>query len=546
MAMRRCAILAAVLTLVAGKGFDFPGVQDRLKGNHLPYETQHRPEAYPVYRRPVVPSRQLIGLATQSNGTGFENRLLATNHLNGVVAAQTSNASALSHGDALKVPAVPSHSNFFERNPSFGSILDAPPASGHPVDEGPKHPLEMDPELTGKLHRRKLRMRHHKGLKEHKSRRMEKLMEDNVGDLTALDVRRHPETQRSEATGSQAGLQGLQGAGLQAAAAQPGHLDVSHLEPGHIDSNRLESLPGLKVEYARAYIAAEEPEADSGPMELLCTVGFREYASITWTVNGRPLENYIDRSTTTTVKNDIPVKVSKIVIDQLERLPSENGKFIFECTALVDSQVTKATIALGSIIEDTCTSNAQCEARGALCSEGRCVCKPSQPVTLKSKHLTCRAASNLGWPCHYSEQCVFAQPNSVCTDRLTCDCSLGFVRSLDGKTCDKLTAAQNLLGTPCKGDADCHAVGAVCVNSLCACANDTMEKGSMCLPLGNLKLEARELGMYRGALTVNGSMPNPALVAETTSSTLQLPSGAASVSAKFFVLLGAVTFALHR
>ncbi|KAH7959588.1 hypothetical protein HPB49_012244 [Dermacentor silvarum] len=207
--------------------------------------------------------------------------------------------------------------------------------------------------------------------------------------------------------------------------------------------SRLEALAGLKVEYAWAYIAAEEPEADSGLMELLCMVSYKDYASITWTVNGRPLENFIDHSTLSTVKNDVSVKVSKITINQLGRLPSDNGKFVFECTALVNAQVTKTTIALCSIIEDTCTSNAH---------EGRCLCKPSQPVSLKSKHLTCCAAA------------VFTQPNAVCTDRLICDCTLEFVHYLDGKTCDKLhTTAENLIGQPCKVNIECHAAGAACL-----------------------------------------------------------------------------------
>ncbi|KAH7960394.1 hypothetical protein HPB49_019167 [Dermacentor silvarum] len=62
----------------------------------------------------------------------------------------------------------------------------------------------------------------------------------------------------------------------------------------------------------------------------------------------------------------------------------------------IDAQVTKATIALGSIFEDTCTSNAQCESRGASCSKGRYLYKQSEPVSLKSKHLTCHAAAGLG------------------------------------------------------------------------------------------------------------------------------------------------------
>ncbi|KAH7949939.1 hypothetical protein HPB49_017334 [Dermacentor silvarum] len=61
---------------------------------------------------------------------------------------------------------------------------------------------------------------------------------------------------------------------------------------------------------------------------------YKDYATITWTINGRLLKNLIDRSTLSTVKNDGPVKVSKIAINQLERLRSDNGKFVFECTAL--------------------------------------------------------------------------------------------------------------------------------------------------------------------------------------------------------------------
>ncbi|KAH7940993.1 hypothetical protein HPB49_008825 [Dermacentor silvarum] len=60
------------------------------------------------------------------------------------------------------------------------------------------------------------------------------------------------------------------------------------------------------------------------------------------------------------------------------------------------TNVNKATIAPGSIFEDTCTSNAQCDPRGASCSEYRYLYKPSEPVSLKSKHLTCRAAAGLG------------------------------------------------------------------------------------------------------------------------------------------------------
>ncbi|KAH7949633.1 hypothetical protein HPB49_013066 [Dermacentor silvarum] len=97
------------------------------------------------------------------------------------------------------------------------------------------------------------------------------------------------------------------------------------------------------------------------------------------------MKNFIDRSTLSTVKNNVPIKVSKIAINQLERLLSNNGKLVFECTALVDAQVTKATIGLGSIIEDICASNAECKPRGAKCSKGHCLCKQSPPMSLKAE-----------------------------------------------------------------------------------------------------------------------------------------------------------------
>ncbi|KAH7933610.1 hypothetical protein HPB49_014369 [Dermacentor silvarum] len=100
----------------------------------------------------------------------------------------------------------------------------------------------------------------------------------------------------------------------------------------------------------------------------------------------------------------------------------------------IDAQVTKATITLGSIFEDTCTSNAQCELSRALCNEDCYLYKPSEPVSLKSNHLTCRAAAGLGYHC---------------------GCALEFVRSLEGKTCDKLqSTAGNVSDSPARPTAN--------------------------------------------------------------------------------------------
>ncbi|KAH7965358.1 hypothetical protein HPB49_006409 [Dermacentor silvarum] len=81
------------------------------------------------------------------------------------------------------------------------------------------------------------------------------------------------------------------------------------------------------------------PTNDPAPCSILESCSalsrlYKDYATITWTVTGHLLKNLIDRSTLSTLKNDGPVKVSKIAINQLERLRSDNGKFVFECTAL--------------------------------------------------------------------------------------------------------------------------------------------------------------------------------------------------------------------
>ncbi|KAH7965460.1 hypothetical protein HPB49_008224 [Dermacentor silvarum] len=150
------------------------------------------------------------------------------------------------------------------------------------------------------------------------------------------------------------------------------------------------------------------PTNDPAPCSILESCSalsrlYKYYATIPWTVHDRLLENSINRPTLSTVKNDVPVKVSKIAINQLERLPSDNGKFVFQCTTLSTR------------------------------SEGRYPYKLSEP------------------PCDYSEQCVFAQLNGVCTDHLIGDSALEFVRSLDGKTCDKLqTTTGNVLDSPAR------------------------------------------------------------------------------------------------
>ncbi|KAH7965497.1 hypothetical protein HPB49_008483 [Dermacentor silvarum] len=67
------------------------------------------------------------------------------------------------------------------------------------------------------------------------------------------------------------------------------------------------------------------------------------------------------------------------------------------CSILAScSTVTKATIALGSIFEDTCTSNAQRESSRGLVPRGPLPLQAIRAREPKSKHLTCRTATGLG------------------------------------------------------------------------------------------------------------------------------------------------------
>ncbi|KAH7960251.1 hypothetical protein HPB49_018221 [Dermacentor silvarum] len=84
---------------------------------------------------------------------------------------------------------------------------------------------------------------------------------------------------------------------------------------------------------AAPYDADRQRALLEGPGPQLSRL-YKYYATITWTVHDRLLKNLIDRSTLSTVNNDGPVKVFKIAINQLERLRSDNGKFVFECTVL--------------------------------------------------------------------------------------------------------------------------------------------------------------------------------------------------------------------
>ncbi|KAH7965717.1 hypothetical protein HPB49_010034 [Dermacentor silvarum] len=141
-------------------------------------------------------------------------------------------------------------------------------------------------------------------------------------------------------------------------------------------------------------LSLTSPTNDPAPCSILESCSalsrlYKDYATITWTVHDRLLENFNNRPTLSTVKNDVPVKVSKIAINQLERLRSDNGKFVFECMALSRCRSPRQPSRLVpfSRTHARATPSASLAGpRGASCSQGRYLYKPSEPVSLKSKH----------------------------------------------------------------------------------------------------------------------------------------------------------------
>ncbi|KAH7974133.1 hypothetical protein HPB49_010280 [Dermacentor silvarum] len=108
--------------------------------------------------------------------------------------------------------------------------------------------------------------------------------------------------------------------------------DAGSLRPASpYDADRQRAL--LEGTFHRApvqQLSLTSPTNDPAPCSILESCSalsrlYKDFATITWTVIGRLLENFIDRSTLSTAKNDVSVNVSKIAINQLERLPSDNG-----------------------------------------------------------------------------------------------------------------------------------------------------------------------------------------------------------------------------
>ncbi|KAH7937441.1 hypothetical protein HPB49_012442 [Dermacentor silvarum] len=142
------------------------------------------------------------------------------------------------------------------------------------------------------------------------------------------------------------------------------------------------------------------PTNDPAPCSILASCSalsrlYKDYATITWTIHGSLLENFIDRSTLSTVKNDVPVKVSKIAINQLDTLLSDNDKLVFQCTAL---SMRKSPRQPSRLVP---SSRTPARATRSASLAGPRAARAATPQAIrarepKSKHLTCRTATGLG------------------------------------------------------------------------------------------------------------------------------------------------------
>lgn len=220
---------------------------------------------------------------------------------------------------------------------------------------------------------------------------------------------------------------------------------------------------------------------NSGAMELFCSAGYHDSASIVWTLNDEPIEDVVQRSVISGRK-DFFLKSLRIQVDRLEALPAPAGKYIFECVASVDGNLLKERVELDSPYGNFCRNDSECSARNAVCGSSlSCRCDGGHPVSLNSSHVTCRAAAHLGWPCSYDEQCLFASNNSHCGSKGECDCIETFkmeTSPLGNVVC----VPKKTVSGACTVDADCKDIGAMCGPSqTCQCPKGTLENNGRCV-----------------------------------------------------------------
>lgn len=220
---------------------------------------------------------------------------------------------------------------------------------------------------------------------------------------------------------------------------------------------------------------------NSGAMELFCSAGYHDSASIVWTLNDEPIEDVVQRSVISGRK-DFFLKSLRIQVDRLEALPAPAGKYIFECVASVDGNLLKERVELDSPYGNFCRNDSECSARNAVCGSSlSCRCDGGHPVSLNSSHVTCRAAAHLGWPCSYDEQCLFSSNNSHCGSKGECDCIETFKKEtspLGNVAC----APRKRISGPCVVDDDCKDIGGKCGPSrMCQCPKGTLENNGRCV-----------------------------------------------------------------
>lgn len=220
---------------------------------------------------------------------------------------------------------------------------------------------------------------------------------------------------------------------------------------------------------------------NSGAMELFCSAGYHDSASIVWTLNDEPIEDVVQRSVISGRK-DFFLKSLRIQVDRLEALPAPAGKYIFECVASVDGNLLKERVELDSPYGNFCRNDSECSARNAVCGSSlSCRCDGGHPVLLNSSHVTCRAAAHLGWPCSYDEQCLFASNHSHCGSKGECDCIEAFKMETSPLGNVVCTPRKTVSG-PCTVDDDCKDIGAKCSPSLtCRCPKGTLESNGRCV-----------------------------------------------------------------
>lgn len=262
----------------------------------------------------------------------------------------------------------------------------------------------------------------------------------------------------------------------------PGSVTVISTPSTVFESTMASTLATVKVELGRLTLHPAPPVIDdSGSLELFCSVGYHDSATIVWTLNDQPLEDIVLRSVISGRK-DFFLKSLRVQVERLETLPANGGKYVFECSASVDGNLVKEKVVIDSPYSNFCKNDSECSVRNGVCENGLlCRCDESHPVQLNSSHLTCRAAAQLGWPCSYNEQCLHSANRSQCGSKGECTC----LESYKMETSPQGTTAcipLRTINAPCTSHDDCSEIGAMCsLTFTCQCPAGTLENSGRCM-----------------------------------------------------------------